>query len=258
MVVSGWSELWLTTGHKPLHLLGTITSLRVFLVLGEVFQLRPNQKAQQLRQQSCSRQRQGETTMKRYRTSVILGAILAATLVAVVSSHKGAADTKAPSIYDFTMKNIDGKPVNLSKYRGDVVMVVNTASLCGNTPQYADLETLYNEYKGQGFRIIGFPANNFGSQEPGPNGQIKEFCTSKYHVTFDMFSKISVKGDDQDPLYRYLTDKSTDPQFGGDIEWNFAKFLIARDGTIINRFPAGHKPMLPDVVDAVKTALAKP
>jgi len=196
--------------------------------------------------------------MNGYGAQAILGTILAVILFTALPPARAAADTKAPSIYDFTMMNIDGKPVKLSQYRGYVLLVVNTASLCGNTPQYADLETLYKEYKGRGLRILAFPENNFGQQEPGPNGQIKEFCTGKYHVTFDLFSKISVKGDDQDPLYKYLTDKSTDPQFGGDIEWNFAKFLIARDGTIINRFPAGHKPILPDVVDAIKAALAQP
>jgi glutathione peroxidase len=196
--------------------------------------------------------------MNGFGAQVILGTLLAALLLTALPARPATADTKAPSIYDFTMTNIDGRPVKLSEYRGYVLLVVNTASLCGNTPQYADLETLYNEYKGQGLRILAFPANNFAQQEPGPNGQIKEFCTSKYHVTFDLFSKISVKGDDQHPLYKYLTDKSTDPQFAGDIEWNFAKFLIARDGTIINRFPAGHKPMTPDVIEAVKTALAQP
>jgi glutathione peroxidase len=200
----------------------------------------------------------GRIIMNGYGAQIILGTILAVALFAALPPTRAGADAKSPSIYDFTMTNIDGKSVKLSQYRGDVVMVVNTASLCGNTPQYADLETLYEQYKGQGLRILAFPANNFAQQEPGPNGQIKEFCTGKYHVTFDLFSKISVKGDDQDPLYKYLTDKSTDPQFGGDIEWNFAKFLISRDGTIINRFPAGHKPLLPDVVDAVKAALAQP
>jgi glutathione peroxidase len=174
----------------------------------------------------------------------------------LASSSK--ADAPKQSVYSFTVKNIDGKDVKLTKYKGNVLLIVNTASLCGNTPQYEALETLYKQYKDQGLRILGFPANDFAQQEPGDNGQIKEFCTSKYNVTFDMFSKISVKQPDQEPLYTYLTDKTTDPQFGGDIEWNFAKFLIGRDGTILNRFPAGHSPASDDVVTAIKAALAQP
>lgn len=184
-------------------------------------------------------------------------AVLTAVSVFAILAKTGAA---APSsdVYQFTVTDIDGQSVPLSKYRGDVLLIVNTASLCGNTPQYASLQKLYSQYKDKGLRILAFPANNFAQQEPGNNGQIKEFCTGTYHVTFDIFSKISVKGDDQAPLYKYLTDKTTDPSYGGDIEWNFAKFLISRDGQIINRFPAHHDPLLPDVVDAVNKALAQP
>jgi glutathione peroxidase len=113
-------------------------------------------------------------------------------------------------------------------------------------------------YKGQGLRILAFPANNFGHQEPGNNGEIKEFCKTKYKTSFDLFSKISVKGDDQAPLYHFLTDKKTNPKFGGDIEWNFAKFLVDRNGHVVNRFPAGHDPLSEDVVAAIKTELKKP
>jgi glutathione peroxidase len=183
--------------------------------------------------------------------------ILAAILL-FTNLPKAHADAASPDIYQFVVTNIDGKSVPLSKYKGKVLLIVNTASLCGNTPQYASLEKLYSQYKHQGLLILAFPANNIGHQEPGPNGQIKEFCTGTYHVTFDLFSKISVLGDDQAPLYHYLTDKSTDPQFAGDIEWNFAKFLIGRDGKILQRFPAHHDPLLPDVVGAVQSALGQP
>ena len=189
--------------------------------------------------------------MKTIQRSITLLAAVVAAVFACAAAVKADA-----GVYNFKVKNIDGKTVPLSQYKGDVLLIVNTASLCGNTPQYASLEKLYAQYKGQGLRILAFPANNFHAQEPGDNGQIKEFCNSKYHVTFDLFSKISVKGDDQAPLYKYLTDKTSDPQFGGDIEWNFAKFLVDRHGKIINRFPAGHDPLLPDVTTALTAALA--
>ncbi len=160
-----------------------------------------------------------------------------------------------PPALNFPMKDIDGKAVNLGRYKGDVLLVVNVASFCGNTPQYASMEKLYEKYKDKGFTILGFPANEFGKQEPGSNKEIKDFCTGKYNVTFPMFSKIVVKGEGQDPLYKFLTDKTTDPKFGGDIEWNFAKFLINRKGEIIARFPAMKDPMKPDVVTAIKKAL---
>lgn len=186
---------------------------------------------------------------------ILLTLFLALALTA--STSIDAAPPTDTGIYQFTMKNIDGNPVPLSKYRGKVMMIVNVASLCGNTPQYAKLEQLYQTYHSQGLDILGFPANNFHAQEPGNNQQIKEFCTGTYHVTFDMFSKISVKGDDQDPLYKYLTDKSTDPRFAGDIDWNFAKFIIGRNGEILARFPAKHAPDSPDVIAAIQSALAE-
>ena len=138
-----------------------------------------------------------------------------------------------PGVYSFTMKTIDGKDKPLADYRGQVLLIVNVASFCGHTPQYKDLESLYETYKDKGFRILAFPANNFGAQEPGTNQEIKEFCDTKYHVSFDMFSKISVKGDDQHPLYRYLTN---DTDFKGDIGWNFTKFLVDRNGKVVARF----------------------
>ena len=169
------------------------------------------------------------------------------------------SDAAAPKgVLSYKVKNIDGKTVPLSRYKGKVLMIVNTASLCGNTPQYASLEKLHQAHKGQGLRILAFPANNFGQQEPGSDKEIKQFCNLKYRTTFDLFSKVSVKGPDQAPLYRYLTDKKTNPKHGGDVEWNFAKVLVGRDGQVAGRFPAGHDPLSPDVIAAVKAELKKP
>jgi glutathione peroxidase len=157
---------------------------------------------------------------------------------------------------DFTVKDIDGHDVNLADFKGKVVMIVNVASKCGNTPQYKALEDMYEANKDKGFVIIGFPANNFHSQEPGTDAEIKTFCTSKYNVTFPMMSKISVKGDDMAPLYQYLTSTETDGKFGGAIDWNFAKFLVGRDGQVVARFKAKTKPTDPTVVAAVDAAIA--
>ena len=158
---------------------------------------------------------------------------------------------------DFTVKDIDGHDVNLADYKGKVVMIVNVASKCGNTPQYKALEEMYEADKDKGFVIIGFPANNFHSQEPGTDAEIKTFCTSKYNVTFPMMSKISVKGDDKAPLYQFLTSKDQDGKFGGEIDWNFAKFIVGRDGQVVARFAAKIKPTDPAVVAAVDAAIAK-
>ncbi len=195
----------------------------------------------------------------KYLTMVAVVAALSIFGAHSASAATTVADTTNPptSVYDFTVTSIDGTSVPLSTYKGDVLMIVNTASLCGNTPQYKALEAIYEKYKSKGFRILAFPANDFAHQEPGDNASIKEFCTSKFHTTFDLFSKLSVKGDDQAPLYTFLTDKSTDPNFGGPIEWNFAKFLIARDGAIVGRFQASHYPDQPDVTTAIETELAK-
>lgn len=165
------------------------------------------------------------------------------------------SSTVNKTIYNFKMKDIDGKDVSLNKFKGKVVMVVNVASHCGYTPQYEQLEALYKKYKNQGLVILGFPANNFHGQEPGTNEEIKQFCTSKYGVTFPMFAKISVKGEDIDPLYQYLTSKDDDPKFAGDITWNFNKFLIDKHGNIIDRFDSKIKPDDETVTSALETAL---
>ena len=168
-----------------------------------------------------------------------------------------AVSTGQPaSPLDFTVKDIDEKDVNLSDYKGKVVLIVNVASKCGFTPQYTALEKLYMDHKDQGFVIIGFPANNFHSQEPGTDDEIKQFCSSKYSVTFPLMSKISVKGDDKAPLYKFLTEEPTAGDFKGDITWNFNKFLVDRNGNVIARFASPTKPSDPTLVVAVEQALA--
>lgn len=186
--------------------------------------------------------------------AVPLFALLAAAAAAPLA---GAADNKTPSPLSYTMKDIDGKDVDLSQYKGKVVMIVNVASKCGNTPQYKQLEEAYKKYGQKGFVILGFPANEFRGQEPGTNEEIKQFCTSKYNVDFPMFSKIVVKGDGQADLYKHLTGKQTNPKFPGPITWNFEKFLIGKDGQVAARFAPKTKPDAPEVVQAIEAELAK-
>jgi glutathione peroxidase len=157
-------------------------------------------------------------------------------------------------VYNFTLNSIDGKPSPLADYKGKVVLLVNVASQCGYTPQYSALEAIYEKYKDQGFVILGFPANNFGAQEPGTNEEIKTFCTRKYSVTFPMYSKISVKGSDQAPLYAYLT-KNTGAGMTGEIKWNFTKFLVDRDGKVVQRFEPAVTPDSKEVTTAIEKQL---
>lgn len=159
---------------------------------------------------------------------------------------------------NFKMKDIDGRKQDLRQYHGQVVMMVNVATYCGLTPQYEQLQSIYKEYSDRGFVILGFPANNFGKQEPDPNEKIKEFCTSKFDVTFPMFAKVSVKGEDICPLYKYLTDEKAAHKKGGDIEWNFCKFLIDRNGQVVERFSPRIKPDDSKVVEAIEVELKKP
>jgi glutathione peroxidase len=161
------------------------------------------------------------------------------------------------SIYDFTVKDIDGKDVSLSQYKGKVVMIVNVASKCGFTPQYAGLQKIYDQYKDKGFVILGFPANDFLWQEPGTDSEIKSFCTMKYSVTFPMFSKVSVKGGDQHPLYKFLTEEATNPGFAGKITWNFNKFLFDRTGKAVARFATRTTPEDKEVTVAIEKALGQ-
>lgn len=157
-------------------------------------------------------------------------------------------------VYSFTLNSIDGKPAPLAGYRGKVVLLVNVASRCGYTPQYSALEAIYEKYKDQGFVILGFPANNFGAQEPGTNDEIKTFCARKYSVTFPMYSKISVKGSDQAALYAYLT-RETGPGIAGDIQWNFTKFLVDRNGRVVQRFEPAVTPDSKEMTAAIERQL---
>lgn len=177
---------------------------------------------------------------------------LASTLLLAVALN--AADAPK-SVYDVPLKDIDGKATSLKDYQGKVLLIVNVASKCGKTPQYAQLEQLNQEFKKDGLAVLGFPCNDFGGQEPGTNDQIKEFCSAKYHVTFPMFDKLVVKGADKNPLYQVLTGPTS--PFPGDVKWNFGKFLISRDGKILKRFEPGDKPDAPAVVAAIKEALAE-
>lgn len=161
----------------------------------------------------------------------------------------------AGSVYDYTLKAIDGQPQPLAAFKGQVLLMVNVASQCGYTPQYEGLEKLYETYKSQGFVIAGFPANNFGEQEPGSDAEIQLFCKSKYSVTFPMFSKISVKGADQAPLYKFLTSPAANPQTAGEIQWNFTKFLVSRNGVVIRRFEPEVEPLSKEIISAVEGAL---
>jgi glutathione peroxidase len=177
--------------------------------------------------------------------------IHAALIAAMAVSSVGPISTDR-SIYQFTMKSIDGKEIPLEDYRGKVLLVVNVASKCGLTPQYDALEKLYKSKKGQGLVVLGFPANEFGSQEPGTNEEIKAFCAASYGVTFPMFAKIAVKGKEIHPLYQWLTEHTGEKE----IAWNFAKFVIGRQGQILERFDPKTKPDSPEITKAIDEALA--
>jgi glutathione peroxidase len=185
-----------------------------------------------------SRSLNGDDTMTR---AHLFFSFIALTLFSsvLVSQQKEQTAVNKKSIYDFSMKTIDGKDQSLADFKGNVLLIVNVASQCGYTPQYKDIESVYEKYKKKGFKVLAFPANNFGEQEPGTDQEIKTFCESKYSVTFDLFSKISVKGDDQHPLYRYITKDSPYP---GDVKWNFQKYLVDKNGTIVAMFPSRVKP----------------
>ena len=191
------------------------------------------------------------------RTAVLgLAAVLAAA-PAVFAADKDSGDKKAPAVLNFKMKSLDGKETDLSQFQGKVVLLVNVASKCGYTPQYEALEALYKKYGKDGLVVVGVPANEFKQQEPGTDAEIAKFCTDTYGVTFPMLSKVVVKGDAICPLYQYLTSKDTDPQFGGEIKWNFTKFLIGRNGEIVARFEPKVKPDSDEVVKGIETELNK-
>ena len=175
--------------------------------------------------------------------------LLAASLIFQVISA-----CASDSIYDIPLKDIDGKDTSLKPYQGKVILVVNVASKCGFTPQYTALEALYQKYKDQGLVVLGFPCNQFAHQEPGTDAEIKQFCSSKYAVTFPMFDKLEVNGANRHPLYVLLAGKNS--PFPGNIGWNFTKFLVGRDGKILNRFSSPVKPDSPEVTQAIEAALA--
>ncbi len=186
------------------------------------------------------------------KTKTILSLFVAALTLPPLISTASAEEKK--SVHEFSVKDIDGKDVDLSKYKGKTLLIVNVASKCGATPQYANLVALQKTFKKKGLLVLGFPANNYGKQEPGSNDQIKEFCSSTYQVDFPMFAKVSVKGDDQAPLFKFLT-TADNPDRKGDIGWNFEKFLISKDGKLLRRFKTGVKPDSPEVVAAVEEAV---
>ncbi|MFN8298571.1 MAG: glutathione peroxidase [Chitinophagales bacterium] len=179
--------------------------------------------------------------------------IVAAALIAAFAVTLQGTKT----VHDFTVKNIEGKDVSLSTYKGKVLLIVNVASLCGNTPQYKDIEALYEKYKDKGLVVLGFPANNFMGQEPGSDKEIQQFCTREYAVTFPMFSKISVKGGTQAPLYAYLTQKSQNGVLDAPVTWNFQKFLIGKDGMVITSFSPKTLVTEAEVTKAIDKALAQ-
>jgi glutathione peroxidase len=167
-----------------------------------------------------------------------------------------AASAASPaSVYDYTLNSIDGKAAPLAAYQGKVLLLVNVASKCGFTPQYAGLEKLYEKYKDRGLVVLGFPANNFLWQEPGTDAEIHTFCSTKYHVTFPLYAKSDVRGGGINPLYRYLIDKKAYPETGGAIKWNFTKFLVGRDGKVVARFEPKVTPDSPEVAAAIEKAL---
>ena len=189
------------------------------------------------------------------RTSIVL-LLLGAIIHSGYSSEDGMATQTPGSIYDIVVQDITGNGLSMSDFEGSVLLIVNTASRCGFTKQYEGLENLYQAYKDSGFAVLGFPANNFMNQEPGSNEEIQTFCTTRFNVTFPLFSKISVKGDDMHPLYTFLTDKTTNPEFEGPITWNFNKFLIGKDGSIIGRFDTRTEPESEEIITAIEEALA--
>lgn len=183
-------------------------------------------------------------TMLDMKTIALLGCLMIMTTLA----------TAATSFHDIPLKDIDGKATTLAAYQGKAVLIVNVASKCGYTKQYAGLEAIYQKYQKQGFVVLGFPCNQFGGQEPGSNEQIKEFCSSKFNVTFPLFDKLDVNGANRHPLYVALAGK--DSPFPGDIKWNFNKFLVGKDGKIIQRYASSVAPESEELTKAIEAALA--
>lgn len=191
-----------------------------------------------------------------WESNVKLSSVPSLLLVIGMSTASFAADAIPPAL-NFRVRSLEGKEVNLADYRGRVLLVVNVASECGATPQYADLEQLYRRYKERGLVVLGFPCNQFGGQEPGTAEQIRSFCTREYDVTFPMFTKIEVNGENAAPFYQHLTSAATQPKGAGKVAWNFEKFLLARDGRVAARFGTGVEPFDPQLVGMVEKLLAE-
>ena len=188
--------------------------------------------------------------------SVFRPLCLAAAMLVGVLALPAPTRAEGDNVLDHKVKTIDGETVDLAKFKGKVLLVVNVASRCGNTPQYDPLQTLHEKYEAKGLVVMGFPCNQFGKQEPGSEADIKEFCSTKYAVTFPMFSKVEVNGAGADPFYQELTSVGGEPVGKGPVKWNFEKFLIGRDGEVVARFGAKVKPDAPEVVAAIEKALA--
>ena len=188
--------------------------------------------------------------MKNWGTTLLLAGAVAA---CVASAQ---ADEPANAL-NFKVKSIDGKEIDLSQYRGKVLLVVNVASECGLTPQYEGLEALQKKYADKGFTVLGFPCNQFGKQEPGTDAEISEFCQTNYKVTFPMFSKIEVNGENAAPLYKHLTSLDAKPKGKGQVAWNFEKFVIGKKGEVIARFAPKTEPDAPELIAAIEGELAK-
>jgi glutathione peroxidase len=189
------------------------------------------------------------------KTFVLALAVLTACAWEARGKKKG--DQKVPPVLNFTMKSLDGKDVDLSKYQGKVVLMVNVASQCGYTPQYKGLQALHEKYGKEGLAILGIPSNDFGQQEPGTSAEIAAFCKKNYRVTFDLFAKVPVTGKDKCPLFKFLTSKETNPKFAGPVKWNFQKYLIGRNGEIVGRYYSKVEPESGELVKAIEVELKK-
>lgn len=187
----------------------------------------------------------------------MIRSLLVALPMTLLLAAPSLSEEEAKGVLDYTVADIEGNDVDLSTYKGDVLLIVNTASYCGYTPQYEGLEELYRTYSDKGFKVLGFPANEFGQQEPGTNAEIRSFCKSNYDVSFPLFSKVVVKGAGIHPLFAYLTDPEANAEVGGPIRWNFTKFLVDRNGQVLARFEPGDDPKSEKVVEAIEKALAE-
>lgn len=184
----------------------------------------------------------------------IASAFITILMIGAFFTSVAISGNKMNSIYDFSVKNIDGKEVSLNQYKGKVLLIVNVASYCGYTKQYSGLENLYEKYKGKGFEILGFPCNQFGQQEPGTNEEIKQFCSTNYSVKFPLFDKIEVNGEHTNPLYVYLKAQAPGTLESSDIKWNFTKFLVDKDGKVLDRYVSQ---TTPEELDSIIAKMVK-